>query len=294
MNFGLLLIALVSLSSSPLWVRMAGASIAVLCVWRLLGAAAGIALPSLWRRESLAFASPGEARNSLAAGVFFAAHLWTYVHSAQTTSVAHLVMIFSAAPVFTAVGASLWFREKFPRRLYLVYALAAAGVYLLMTDPTRAATARSQATSLEGDLSALVSAVLHAAYALASRQARRSASNLRFSFWLYAISGSLFLALALFEPADLVPGHGMFYFAVGGLILFPSLLGHTLFTYLLKYMNINVLSCAKLLEPAFAVGMAYILFDEVVGAKTGLAFFLMIAAVLVLFRPWRAIKKAAL
>lgn len=291
MNLGLLLIALFSLSSSPLWVRMAGASIAVICLWRLLGAALCMSVPTFLRGETLRFTSKTETWNTVAAGVFFAAHLWTYVHSAQTTSVAHVVMIFSAAPIFTAIGASIWYREKFPKHLYFVYGLAAIGIYLLLTDPVRAATARSQSTSLEGDLSALFSAVLHAAYVLASRQARLTSSNLRFSFWLYAISGLLFLTLAIFESAALVPGHGLFYFAIGGLILFPSLMGHTLFTYLLKYVNVNVLSCSKLLEPAFAVGMAYVFFDEVIGVKTGFAFLLMIAAVLILFRPWRALRK---
>lgn len=290
------MIALLSLSSSPLWVRMAGASIAVICFWRLAGAALCISLPSIFRRQSLMFSSASETRYSLLAGVFFAAHLWTYVHSAQTTSVAHVVLIFSAAPIFTAIGAALWFREKFPKHLYFVYLLAGLGVYLLMTDPIRASTVRAQATTVEGDVSALISAALHAVYVLASRQARREATNLRFSFWLYSISGFLFLMIALFQEQPLAPTHPLFYLAIGGLILFPSLLGHTLFTYLLKYVNVNILSCAKLLEPAFAVGMAYILFDEVVGAKTVSAFALMIAAVLILFRPWRALsgnKKAA-
>lgn len=246
-----------------------------------------ISLPSLLRRESLWPKSRREARNFVAAGIFFAAHLWTYVHSAQTTSVAHLVMIFSSAPVFTALGAAVIDRERFPRHLYPVYALAAAGVYLLMTDPTRAATVRAQSATFAGDLSALISAILHAGYALASRHARKTASNLRFSFWLYLIAGTVFLALALGETPPLAPTATAFYFAIGGLILFPSLLGHTLFTYLLKYMNINVLSCAKLLEPAFAVGMAYLFFDEVFGPRTAIAFGLMAMAVIVLFRPWR-------
>jgi drug/metabolite transporter (DMT)-like permease len=288
MNIGLLFIALTSLSSSPLWVRMAASGIAVICFWRLLGAALAVSLPSLLRRAPMGLQSKTEARLSLAAGVFFFAHIWTYVYAAQHTTVAHTVLIFSSAPIFTAIGASIAFQEKFPKHLYFVYLLAALGIYLLFTDPTRASTARSFASSTAGDVSALVSAVLHAGYALTSRQARKTAPNMRFSFWLYAISGVLFLGLAIAQGDPLVPPQPAFYGAIAGLILFPSLLGHTLFTYLLNFININILSCAKLLEPAIATALAFLFFDEEIGVKTAIAFLLMMVAVLLLFRPWKA------
>lgn len=287
MNFGLLLIALTSLSTSPLWVRFAQAPATVLCLWRLLGA--GFLISMFWviRGQSLRWASKPEAWFSLTAGIFFFAHLWTYVHAAQTTSVSHLVLIFCSAPLFTALGASLWLKEAFPRRLFAVYALAALGIYLLFNDPLRATSARSLATSTEGDLSALISSILHAFYVLASKKARETTPNLRFSFWLYTISGLLFLLVGWERGEDLLPQTPVFYAAVAGLILFPSFLGHTLYSYLLKFMNINILSSSKLLEPATASLLAFLLFDEEVGPKTLVAFALLGVAVLILFSPWR-------
>lgn len=293
MNIALLLLALTSLSTSGLWVRMAMAPIAVICAWRLFGAAIMVSVPSLVRRQSLVWQSRQEGYSSLAAGVFFFAHLWTYVFAAQNTSIAHLVLIFSSAPLFTALGARLWFHEKFPAHLYVVYVLAGIGIYLLFTDPLRATTARSLATSFEGDLAALVSALLHTFYSLAGKQARQIAPNFRFSFWLYFISGILFLLLGTVQQQNFLPESTYFWGAILGLIVFPSLLGHTLYTYLLRFVNINVLSCSKLIEPAIAAGLAYLYFDEEVGPKTLVAFVLMATAVVVLFRPWRAANTAA-
>lgn len=291
MNAILLLIALTSLSTSPLWVRLASAPIATICAWRLLGAAGIVALASMAKGRSLAWSDREERKYSLWASVFFFAHIWTYVYSAQNTSVSHLVLIFCSAPIFTAIGATIWMQEPFPRRLWFVDGLALIGLYLLFTDPQKAISAQAQSTSLAGDLMAVVSAVLHAAYALCSKQARKKAENLRFSFWLYGVSGIIFLALlmpqATVNPADLIPTHLNFYWGILGLIALPSFLGHSLFTYLVKLMNINVLSCSKLLEPVIAGALAYVLFQEQVGIKTLFAFIILGLAVLVLFLPWQ-------
>jgi drug/metabolite transporter (DMT)-like permease len=56
----------------------------------------------------------------------------------------------------------------------------------------------------------------------------------------------------------------------------------------LNFININILSCAKLLEPAIATALAFLFFDEEIGVKTAIAFLLMMVAVLLLFRPWKA------
>lgn len=288
----MLFLALFGLSTSALWVRLANAPVDVIGLWRLLGAALVVSLALLIRGGLRGFRwnSKSEAISSLAAGVFFFFHLWTYVYSAQTTTIAHLVIIFSAAPLFTAIGARFYFKEVFPLRLFAVIALAGLGLALIFRDPVIAANSHAVSSSLKGDLAALVSAVLHSAYSLSGKRARQTAPNLNFSFWLYFVAGSLFLSLALILGENLRPESQPFYIATLGLILFPTLLGHGLFTYLLRHMNINVLSCAKLLEPAIAASLAFYLYNEEVSAMTLFAFGLMAIALLILFRPWRTKK----
>lgn len=292
MSAALLLLALFSLSTSALWVRLADASIALIGSWRLLGAAVLLGVPVLYSGfRNLRWSGRAEAWASISAAIFFFLHLWTYVYSAQHTAISHLVIIFSAAPFFTAMGGLLFFREIFPRRLYAVCAFAAVGIFILFQDPIIAQTRGLQKAQFRGDLAALVSAFFHAGYALCGKKARESAPNLRFTFWLYALSGFLFAGLALAQEersAELGPH---FYLGIVGLIIFPTFLGHSLYAYLLKSVNINVLSCSKLLEPAFATGLAFLLFDEKVNLLTFVGFLLIGAALVILFNPLRALRK---
>lgn len=292
MLIAVLALALLSLSSSPIWIRLAEADNEVICLHRMFGAAAVL---FLWHalQGKLPCWGPGEKTRPsenqgfwiLLSGFLFAIHLWTFVAAAQSTSVAHLVMIFSASPLFTAWGASVFFSDLIPRRMVFAYPLALIGLALLFLD--RPANAP---VSLAGDLWALLSAILHSGYALAGKRLRIRMNNLSVSFWLNFVAGFFFLIAYVVKGAPSVPYGTPFIPAMIGLVVFPSLLGHTLFTYLLKHMDISILSCAKLAEPGMASLMAYWIFGEGIGSFAGIAFLLIAASVLILFFPFRKLK----
>ncbi|PWU12954.1 MAG: hypothetical protein C5B49_15420, partial [Bdellovibrio sp.] len=284
MNLALLFLALFGLSSSPVWVRWAGASNEAIGTHRLIGSAllmAGICLVQgkpFWRRD----------RSSswiVLSGFLLFVHLWTYVYAAQNTSIPHLMILYSANPLFTALGALLFFKEEFPRRLYFAYPLAVVGLTVLMLErPTTIPLTPEQAW--RGDWMAIVAALTHSMYVLAAKKARQGTDNFRFSFGLYLVSGLFYGGLWLVTTAKQgVVFPAPFYLSVAGLIVFPSILGHTLITYLLKHMNVNLLSCSKLVEPAISSLLAFFLFSETIGSLGVLAFALIGSAVLILFAP---------
>lgn len=276
-----LLMALFSLSTSPLWVRLADAHLVAIGAWRLLGASA-LTLGWLYFRES-------EFRSTILksirspwvwlTGVLFFLHLWTFMEAVQKTSISHMALIFASNPIFTAVGALVFFQEKFHRKLFLVYGLALTGLYFLFRDQG------DQASTVYGDCAALISAVLHAAYVLSGKRSRRDMGNLQFTSLVYLSSGIMFLILAFALNAPLAISSQNTWWALIGLIIFPTLLGHSLFNYLLNSMNINFLSCAKLIEPGLATLMAYWLVGELISSSSFWAYGFIASAVLILFWP---------
>ena len=80
--------------------------------------------------------------------------------------------------------------------------------------------------------------------------------------------------------------------SVLALVFVPTLIGHLGLTYLLKYMDLSVLTCGKLLEPILASIIAYYVFNEVVMDGAGIAFTMTAAGVIILF--WPQIKSAKL
>jgi drug/metabolite transporter (DMT)-like permease len=285
MHFSLLGLALFSLSTSAIWVKLAQSHWAVIGFWRLALAGLGLVGFGFWRRQrfdSTKALSDELVRKDLflclAAGFWFFLHLWTYMRSAQTTSIAHLTLIFSSSPIFTALGAWLWFREKFKPQWLAVYLLAGLGIVMLFYDRA------NQQNSTSGDFTALISAVLHSAYALTSKKARLKVDNVKFSSILYLTSAVLFLICALTLNESLWPSAPNFWACIAALVILPSWLGHTLFTYLLKHLNINWMSCAKLIEPAMSAAMAFAIFGQELGALAGAAYLMISFAVVLLYR----------
>lgn len=278
----LLLLALTSLSTSPIWVKVAHSSLVTIGLWRLLLAGTLTLLWILLKNEKplgklrLAMRSPW----AWCSGILFFLHLWTYMEAVQTTSVSHMVLIFSSAPIFTALGSQFLFKDRFYPRFFLVYGLALTGIVLLFRDHPEGSL-----STLHGDLNALISAALHAGYTLSGKKSRERLNNGQFTAVLYLSSGLLFFLWALWAQEPLVQDSFNFNVAILGLVLFPTFLGHTLYAYLLKTMNINFLSCSKLLEPALSTLMAFIIFKEEIGPADVYAYAFIAAAVLVLFRP---------
>lgn len=286
MNYFLFLISITCLSQSPTWVRLASAPALTLGFWRLFISALIMLCIAYWttfRHKSLKEILPTEGRQAtLLSGAFFFLHLWTYTLGAQNTSVANCMILFAVNPLFTAVGSYLMFKEKLTPRLGFAYVFAALGIYQLVNPHI---DFRSNGTF--GDISALASAGFYSAYILYSKQARKHMPNSVFSVGLYTSAALLFFITAMVKQTPLTPYPMNTWLSIGGLVVFSTLLGHGLFTYLLGHLNINWMSCGKLMEPAIAAMMAFVIFNEKLAANTIAAFALTAVAVVILFAPWK-------
>lgn len=271
-------IAIFGLASASPLIRLAAAPLEIIGFWRLIFCALCFApfafRKRLFKNEKTPWA--------LLCGVVFFAHLWTFFYATQTTTIANSMILYSTNPLFTALGAFLFFKEKLPRRVIVAYALAIAGIYQLVSHNLSFAPEH-----LPGDVAALLSGVLLSAYVLTGNKARQTLSNVDFSFLVYMVVGALFGLTAWARGESFGPYPALTWISIAGLVIFPTLLGHVLFMYLLRHMNINLMSCGKLLEPVLAALAAYVLFHEELTANTWIAFALTASAVLILFFPWQ-------
>jgi len=276
----LLVIAVVCLSLPALLIRGARAPIEAIGFWRLFLACAVLA-PWAWaRRETM---TAPVARSIAVAGTLFFLHLWTFTWAVSHTSVAHLMLAFSTHPVWTGLGAWLFFREPLGRRELGAFALAAAGVVVLFGGSIGAGRA-----GLAGDLSALLSAMFFSAWVLAGRRVRRGLDTVSFLFAAYATAALLFFAAGAAKGGAWSGWPPSTWAALAALAFAVSLGGHGLFTYLLNTYGVLALSCAKLVEPVLAALGAFWLFGEPLSPRLGAAFALIATGVVVLLRSPRA------
>jgi drug/metabolite transporter (DMT)-like permease len=283
----LLALSLFALSQAANLVRLADAPPDAIGAWRLTGAALFL-FPLAYSRGTLAPLRTTSVKNwgwIVLSGAFFFAHLWTYFYSAHHTKIANCVIIFATNPLFTAMGAFVFFKEKFTSRFAIAYGLAFVSLWLLMNEGLRIDSDFFNSEDSSGKLSGLLSAFLYSGYLLTGKRVRSQFSNLAYTTIIYLVTGLLFLTNGLLNGVPMTGYSANFWPSIIALIAIPTLMGHAIFTYLIQHLNINLLSCSKLIEPIFSSLVALVVFKEELLPTTITAFVLMSFAILILFGP---------
>lgn len=211
-------------------------------------------------------------------GVLLALHFATWFESLKWTSIASSTVLVSTEVIFTALGFALFLKGRIPRLGMAAIALSFAGsAALALADG-------GGRGALYGDLLALAAAVFVSLYTLIGRVQRDHLSTTVYTFLTYS---ACLLTLLVLDWATLTPvvGCGWKEVLIGlGLAVACTLLGHSLFSYSLKYLSPSYVSAAKLCEPIFASLLGIPLFGEIPGGVQVFGSVLVLAGVLLYTR----------
>lgn len=259
MHYWLYSIALVALSQSSVIIRWSQTDPLILGIWRLFFAALVLKSWVLLQKSSefKTRISSSQWRNIILTGIFFFIHLYSYAYAAHHTTIAHLMLIFAINPIITAVGNLIFFKERITRHLIIAFILAFGGIYYLVINNLTSAS-----YNLQGDLIAMLAAISFSAYALFSKHSRKTIPNSIFTSAFYAVASICFLVTSLLLSVDPMPPSSHSWVAIFLLAIFPTMLGHGIFTYCMNYIDLHLLSLAKLVEPILSALSAWILFGE--------------------------------
>lgn len=202
-------------------------------------------------------------RLSIISGVFLGFHFATWISSLSFTSVASATVLVNTHPVLVVVFGLLFLRERIPWDAAAWMILALAGSLLLSLAGLRGTEGQAV-----GNLLAFGGAIAAAGYMLAGRAVRQDVDTRVYTFVAYSVSAIVLLAMVLIGGVPLV-GYPWYEFLIFmGLAVFPTLLGHSLFNWALKYVKTSLVSTAILGEPIFASIMALLIFREIPGIYT--------------------------
>ena len=193
-------------------------------------------------------------------GIFLALHFFTWFESLKHTTVSSSTVLVNTEVVFAAFGYLVFFGKRIKKKEIAAIIVAFSGSVIIATADNGGGSG-----ALWGDILALTAAFLSACYTLIGTRERSHISTMVYTYVLYWGS---FLALAVI---DMVTGVRMFgYEPVNWvmsfcLALFCTLLGHSVFSWSLKYLKPTYVSTVKLAGPVFASVTAIILFVEIPG-----------------------------
>lgn len=270
----IVILGVLGVSASALLVRWSQAPSLTLVVYRMLFAVLLLVPYALLsRREELRRLNRRQLGLCLVSGAFLGLHFFAYFASLEYTSIASAVVLVDTEVFWVAAAMFLLTGERPGRRGMLGIALAFLG-------SAAVALADGLGGSLKGDLIALAGAAFMAVYTVIGRLLRRELSTAAYTAMVYAAGLATTFLLALTAGVPLT-GWGLREVGIGlGLAVLCTLLGHSVFSWGLKYEKASYISTVKFLEPVFASVLGVLFLREIPSLTTVLGGLVILAGVL--------------
>ena len=254
----IVLLGVLGVSFSAIFVKYTTAPPAVIALYRMFFAAAGL-LPVVWIkcRDEIRQLEKRTVLMCFLSGIFLACHFTLYFQSLAYTSIASSTVLVDTEVFFVAIISILFMKEKISRVGRISILLTFAGSVILALGDRSASS-----NAVYGDILAVSGAFFVALYTLIGRAERKKMTTTSYTFLVYAAS-SVTLALYCLAAGIPVTGYGAKNYLLGmGLTLCCTFFGHSVFSWSLKYLSPSFVSTAKLGEPVFATILGIILFRQ--------------------------------
>ncbi|MEC0229071.1 DMT family transporter [Paenibacillus alba] len=269
-----LLIGIIAISFSSIFVRWSDAPASVIAMYRLLMTNV-LMLPFLWNyRHEIARIRLKDWLRTAISGIALGLHFLFWMDSLRFTTVASSTAILTLEPICVLLGAFLLYGQKTSRAALMAMCVAIVGAVCIGWGDFQ-----FSGNALKGDLLSLVGTLAVALHMLLGKSLREHISAFVYSFFVFLFAGvvlaitNLFTGVSFFAYAP--KEWGVFLL----LAIVPTVFGHYVFNWLLKYMNASSVSMTVLGEPLGATLLAYFILGETITTVQLLAGCLLLVGV---------------
>ena len=275
-----LFVAVLGVSASAPLVKLAEAPAAAVAAYRMLFSTL-LLLPvvALAHRGELAGMRRSDLLHCLAAGTLLGFHFLAWFVSLDYTTVASSVTLATLQPLFAFVLAYFMFGERLRPRAFAGAMLSIAGAMVIGWGDIAVS-----GMALLGDALALLGAALATGYFFAGYRARQHLSLNAYTFVVYATAAAVLTLYCLVFDVPLSGYPEADWAVFAALAVFPTLLGHSVFNWSMRYVSATVISVVILCEPIGASALAWLMFGTLPQASHYIGGAAVLAGVLVFMR----------
>ncbi|MGG0792163.1 MULTISPECIES: DMT family transporter [Bacillaceae] len=273
-SYTILFLGVFALSTSAIFVKLADAPATITAFYRMLFTAVML-LPFLLvnkkNRKEIRSLSKKQWGLGLLSGLFLAAHYLLWFESLNYTSVASSTVIVTLQPLFSMVGGYFLFKEHFSKGAIMGCLVAIAGSIVIGWQDFQIS-----GQALFGDILAFIAAGVITAYFFIGQHVRKRLSLIPYSIIGYT-SSALFLSIFVFsQQTSFVNYSKQTWLSFIGLAFIATILGQTVFNWLLKWLSTSVISMSILGETIGTCILAYFILDEVISLQQGIGIALIL------------------
>ena len=256
----MIVIGVLGISLSSIFVKYSTAPSAVTAAFRLLWTVLFLTPVVLGKpavRNELLHLPRKLVLLSCLSGLFLAIHFVLWFESLHHTSVASSTTIVCTEVVWVCLGFCLFLKGRLSLKAIAAIAVTLAGSGLIAYADS------GSGAQFYGDILALLAAIAVAVYTLIGRVVRSQTSTTVYTYMVYTACAAVLTATCAIQ------GHQLFSYGpspilIGALLaIFSTILGHSIFSWCLKFFSPSFVSASKLCEPVAAALIAAFLFAEI-------------------------------
>ena len=268
MHYLTLFLGVFALSTSAIFVKLAGAPSSITAFYRLFFALLFL-LPLLlldkasW--QDLRSLSKRQWQTGLLSGLFLAIHYILWFESLNYTSVASSTVIVTLQPLFSFVGSYFLFKERFNTGAIISSIVALIGSFIIAWGDFQISM-----QALYGDLLAFIAAGFITAYFFIGQHMRQKLAVVPYSILGYAASAFFLAVYALSQQLSFIDYSQSTWTAFLGIAFISTILGQMLLNWLLKWLSTSVISMSILGETIGTCILAYFILGEIITLRQGI------------------------
>ena len=267
-------IAILAVSTASVFIRFAQeeAPSLVIAASRLLLASLFLAPPALIRhRAELQKLGKAELLLGLLSGFFLAIHFATWITSLEYTTVTNSVVLVSTSPLWVAILAPIFLKEKMTKTIIIGMVLTLIGGTIIGFSEgcvwnsgiiCASLSDVGQAEASKGNFLALAGAWAVAGYLLIGRRSRAKMSLIPYIFLVYGMAAIVLLVMVIISGQSLFGYSPLTYLWLLLMAIFPQLVGHSTYNWALRYLPVALVAVITLGEPIGSSILAFVILKE--------------------------------
>lgn len=256
----LVLIGVFFTSLSSIIVRISQAPSLAISFYRMLFTVLLLLVPVIMKeKEVIKNITKKDFILCIISGVFLALHFASWIASISMTTISNSTILVSCSPVFVSLANFLILKEKFTSKMLIGLTLSLIGTGIIAMGSSGGSTN----DMMLGNILAFMGAIFVAGYFVIGGIVRKNLSAGSYVFIVYSASVIVLFFMCLLTKTPIYPYSSKEFLLFFALAFFCSILGHTVYNYLMKYISATMISISTLCEPIFASILALIIFREI-------------------------------
>ncbi|UOF92128.1 DMT family transporter [Fodinisporobacter ferrooxydans] len=252
-------VGVIAVSFSAIFIKWSNAPASILGMYRLFFTVVIMSPLLIPRMQEIRRLSRKDWGILTVSGLFLGLHFLFWIGSLKFTTVASSMILTTLEPIFVMVGAYVLFKER-TNVLALVSMLIAMGGTVCIAWGDFGGTGHA----LKGDMYSIIGTIAVSVYMLAGQNLRNRMSSFVYNILVFFVASIVFAVYNIFAGYSFVqyPGKEWGIFVL--LAIVPTIFGHALFNWLLKYVNATTISMSILGEPVGAIALSVLLLNDTV------------------------------